>query len=274
MHPMHPMHRARPDRITRLIGLSILLPMLLIAQLLSSPSLCAQEPVQDSKPESHPEQVHAVTDLYQVRYADVERLAELIRIFDVTVRADRHVGALTLRGSKASVETALTALRRLDVPPKPTPSVELTLWILLGSKTPDGEDLPETLRPVARQLEGTLGYAAFDLLDTVLVRTRDGGKVATGGTFQASGKLSVPANYGLDVVRAEVIPGEGDAAPSVRLNQLQFSLYPVLKEDQTGRPTTLQTDVEVHEGQKVVVGKATTSPDNQGLILVVEARVE
>lgn len=262
------LHPARPDRSP----FFPLLPALLLAVLLATAA--APLPAQEPEPEAAPARPDLVTDIYEVRHADVERLASLIGIFDVVVRSDRHVGALTLRGPKVSVEAALEALRRLDVAPEPTPSVELTLWILLGSKTPDGDDLPEALRPVARQLEGTLGYAAFDLLDTVLVRTRDGGKVATGGTFQASGKLSVPANYGMDVLRAEVIPGEGDAAPTVRLNQLQFSLYPVLEEDQTGRHTSLQTDVEVREGQKVVVGKATTSPDNQGLILVVEARVE
>lgn len=268
---MHrPMHQARPDRTT----LFTLLALLLSLQLLATSPVGAQEPAQEPKPDSHPDRARVVTDIYEVQHGDVDRLASLIRIFQITVRSDEEVGALGLHGPKADVEAALEALRRLDVPSKPTPSVELTLWILLGSKTPDGDDLPEGLQPVARQLRGTLGYEAFDLLDTVLVRTRDGGKLATGGTFQASGKLSVPANYGMDVLRAEVIPGEGDAAPTVRLNQLQFSLYPVLEKDQTGRHTSLQTDVEVREGQKVVVGKATTSPDNQGLILVVETRVE
>lgn len=271
---MHrPTHRARPDRRNHLIALPLLLPILLIAQLLFTPPVRAQEPPEEPKPDSHPNRAKIVTDIYEVQHADVERLAGLIRVFGVTVYADRHVGALSLNGSKVAVEAALEALRRLDVPPEPTPSIELTLWILLGSKTPDGENLPEALRPVARQLEGTLGYQAFDLLDTILVRTRDGGKVASGGTFQA-GKLSVPANYGLDVLEAHVIPGKGDAGATVRLEQLEFVLYPELEEEQTGRPTSLQTDVEVREGQKVVVGKATTSPDNQGLILVVEARVE
>lgn len=271
---MHrPMQRARPDRTIHRIGAPILLPILLIAQLLFTPPVRAQEPAEEPKPASQPDQARIVTDIYQVRHADVERLAGLIRVFGLTVNADRHVGALALRGPKVYVDPAMEALRRLDVPPEPTPSVELTLWILLGSKTPDGEDLPETLRPVARQLGGTLGYEAFDLLDTVLVRTRDEGKAATGGTFQA-GKLSVPANYGLDVDRVEVISREGDAGDILRLNQFRFELYPVLEEDQSGRPTSLLTDVEVREGQKVVVGKATTSPDNQGLILVVEARVE
>ena len=264
-----PMHPARPDRTT----LFILLPLLLVVQLLSNSPALGQEGAQEPKPGSQPDQARIVNEIYEVKYGDVERLAGLIRAFDISVRADRHVGALALRGAKVYVEAALEALRRLDVPPEPTPSVELTLRILLGSRTPNGDDLPESLRPVARQLEGTLGYEAFDLLDTVLVRSRDGGKVATGGTFQA-GKLSVPANYGLDVLEVRVIPGEGDAGATVRLEQLEFVLYPELEEEQTGRPTSLQTDVEVREGQKVVVGKATTSPDNQGLILVVETRVE
>lgn len=266
-----PMHWARPDR--RIPTPLILLPFLFVVQLLALPAAFAQTPASESSPE-RPAPEPVVTDIYEVQHADVERLASLIRIFDVAVRSDPKVGALGLRGSKDRIEAALEALRRLDVPPEPSRSVELTLWILLGSKEPNGDDLPDDLRPVARQLEGTLGYAAFDLLDTVLVRTRDGGTVATGGTFQASGALSVPANYGLDVLEANILPGDGDGGASVRLEQLKFVLYPKLEENQTGRPTALQTDVDVRENQKVVVGKATTSPDSQGLILVLEARVD
>lgn len=259
-----------PTILAGLLLLAVLGPNgLLEAQEPEAPQR-ASEPERSASRQSEPE----ITKIYKVRHADVEELSSLIRIFSLPLTPNRELGVIGLRGPESKVHAALEALENLDVPPKPTPSIELTLWILLGSKTPDGDELPEALQPVVRQLRGTLGYQAFELLDTVLVRTRHRGKVASGGTFQASGALSVPANYGLDVASAEVVPGSGDRATTVRLNNLRFVLYPELEEGQTGRPTSLETYVEMREGQKVVVGKATTSPDNSGMILVVEARVE
>jgi len=276
----------RPDPLT--CRATILIGALLLTALGSTGPLAAQEvqgrePSTEQEPSASSRSESEITEIYKVRHADVEELSSLIRIFSLPLTPNRELGVIGIRGPESRVRAALEALEELDVPPKPTPSIELTLWILLGSKTPNGDELPEALQPVVRQLQSTLGYQAFELLDTVLVRTRDWGTVATGGTFQASGALSVPANYGLDIASAQVLPGggevrehvvQGQRSATVRLNELRFVLYPELEEGQAGRPTSLQTDVEVREGQKVVVGKATTSPDNSGMILVVEARVE
>lgn len=207
-----------------------------------------------------------------MKQASVEQLSSLIRIFDIDVRPNPDLGVIGLHGSQDDVRAALAALERLDVPPEPTRSVQLTLWIVVGSRTPNGGELPAALEPVTRQLEGTLGYQAFELLDTILVRTRNLGGIASDGALEGS---RGGAGYGLRAGPIEVIPREGGSV--VRLTDLAFELRPqprVQASEPIAHKTSLVTDVEVIEGQKVVVGKATASPDNLGLILVLEAKVE
>lgn len=213
-----------------------------------------------------------ITEIYSVQHAPVDQLSSLIRIFDITVQPNPALGVIGLHGREPDVRAAMAALERLDVPPEPTRSVQLTLWIVVGAKTPNGGKLPSALEPVTRQLEDALGYEAFELLDTILVRTRNHGGIASDGVLEESERLGGGAGYGMRVDAVEVIPREGGSV--VRLTDLAFELRPQPEPGKTTHRTTLITDVEVIEGQKVVVGKATTGPENLGLILVLEAKVE
>ena len=64
----------------------------------------------------------------------------------------------------------------------------------------------------------------------------------------------------------------------VHIDQMQFTVStPTGEKDQAGNPSarrsSIQSDIDIGEGQKVVVGKSSTHATDDALILVVTAKV-
>jgi hypothetical protein len=72
------------------------------------------------------------------------------------------------------------------------------------------------------------------------------------------------------VNRVRVTPDEKEA--SVRLEQLRVQLrIPVPNQDVT--TANIMTDVDIHDGQKIVVGKANINSAQDAVIMVVTAKL-
>jgi len=271
----HPRHKAPgpfPLRTSRFSGLLLAL----LAGLLAGPDPAfgaPQEPEQGEPPRQEQEspRFEQIAEIYEVQHAPVEQLSSLIRIFTVVANANPELGVIGLRGQKADVLAALAALRRLDVPAAPTRAVEVTLYVLLGSKQANGQGVPSHLEAVTEQLKGSLGYESFELLDAVVARTRDQGRLENEGMF-SSDKLPMPVAYSFSVGPVAILTQEDKTV--VRLNKLRFAFTPILDGQAAPQGTRLGTDVEVAAGQKVVVGKATADSLDRGVILVLEVAVE
>ncbi len=220
--------------------------------------------------------------IVEVRHADPDQLARVLRVFRVGVRSHPELGLITLEGGAEDVAAAAEAARRLDVPPEPTRSIELTVHVLGASRGGDaGGSVPPALEEVARQLREVFGYRSVDLVDTLLLRVRDRGEGMVRGILSGPA-AGIPYRLGLN----KVFLADGAEGGSVRIDGLIFEastpssgeVAPGESEDaQTpyhkGFLTTLVTDVDVQVGQKAVVGKAATGGVREGLILVLEAAV-
>jgi hypothetical protein len=221
-----------------------------------------------------------VQEIVEVRHADPEALAAVLRVFPTSVQAHTEMGLVTIRGTAEDVATAVAAARSLDVPPKPASSIEVTAHILGASKTSElAGDVPAHLEEVAGQLRQVFGYRGVELVDSVSVRVRDHGDAAVSGALSQEADRE-PSPYRLGFNRATVVSGQ--EARSIRLDGLLFEARLIRWRAATsdGEPghfvnseVNLTTDVEVREGQKAVVGKAATNGARDSLILVVEARV-
>jgi len=261
---------ARSVRSTSLAGTATLAALLALVPALPAGAQ-EEEPAQPAR--------KLVQEIVEVRHADPEALAAVLRVFPTSVQAHTEMGLVTIRGTAEDVATTVAAARSLDVPPKPASSIEVTAHILGASKTSElAGAVPAHLEEVAGQLRQVFGYRGVELVDSVSVRVRDHGDAAVSGALSQEDRE--PSPYRLGFNRALVVSGQ--EARSIRLDGLLFEARLVRWRAATsdGEPghfvsseVNLTTDVEVREGQKAVVGKAATPGDRDSLILVVEAKV-
>lgn len=200
-------------------------------------------------------------------YLDAREVPGLLSMLQVGVTVDHDHQSVILRG-RDDLDTALRLLDALDTPPVSTPNLELVVYILGASRSGSAGDLPGHLQPVAEQLGQVLGYSSFRLADSTFLRIRDRSEGAVSGALTDSdGKTW---EYRLDFSRARVLgydrsPDKSDQPLKLRFDNLRFFYGE--------GDAKLQTDIELREGQKAVVGKATSIKSEETLILVLDSRI-
>ena len=231
-----------------------------------------------------------VQKIFQVKYANVDSLNNVFANI-ATVRTDRGLKVLAVEGSPEAVAAIEDALKRLDVPSEPTKNVELTFQMIMAKPAKDGT-LPADLQGVQRNLESLFGFKGFQLIETAVMRTRDGTRVDTSGAapFVTDAKVQgwPPSSYS---IRLQPSLSPLEKGYMVRIDNLMFNIrvpYPsgVFNPNAGGpgnqvvtqtqfqfREVGLSTNLDVREGQKVVVGKSNVDGSDGAVILVVTAKV-
>jgi hypothetical protein len=166
--------------------------------------------------------------------------------------------------TKERLTAAEELLRRLDVPQK---NIELTFHIIASGPAGDAAvgTIPAELQSVVTQLRSTFAFPGYRVLETAVVRTRDGSSAEIDGAIAGFG------NYG---IRFRPIRLSEGAPWQVRLDGLQLRQQVVRYRAEKVAETdsaSLKADVDVREGQKVVVGKSTMR--ESAIFLVVSVRV-
>jgi hypothetical protein len=213
------------------------------------------------------EDAPVVEKLVQVKHVEVDqRLHNLFDILGVRV-SDRVGGYIALKGPKEAVAAAEEALHGMDVD-KPELNVELTGWLVVASSSPVPElqPLPADLTSVAKQLKAAFGYADLRVITSFVVRTRAGSEMRNEGQF--SNELVGGKEYSFYSFHVNRVEVAGEAAGSHRLclDNVQLRLG-----SGTGG---LTSDVDLMEGQKVVIGKTSMGvTTGMPLILVLTTRV-
>lgn len=179
---------------------------------------------------------------------------------------------LVLSGRKEQVAAFEEIIKQLDVPPAPAPNIETTVFMLVAADAQGAGTMPAELGPVVTQLKSLFPYKGYRLLDSFILRSRSGLGAEASGFVPGTG---FPLSYQAKIGHAFVDSSEKGRI--VRMNNLKLGMrVPVA----TGNPPTtyfdvgINTDVDVPEGKKVVVGKtsAIEGPDS-ALILVISAKV-
>lgn len=184
---------------------------------------------------------------------------------------------LILSGPKDTVAAFEEMIKQLDVAPIVKKDVETTVYMIVAS-TQAGSATPLTpdLDPVVKQLKGIFNYKGFRLLDSFVLRSRDGEHGDTNGFLPPLENLP-PGNkisYGFQYQR--VILEGADNARVAHFDRLRLNMkVPVATSNGTmGVDASISTDVDVPEGKKVVVGKTSALEGSDGaLILVISAKV-
>jgi hypothetical protein len=168
------------------------------------------------------------------------------------------------------------AIQKLDVPSAMPKNIEMTIYLLVATDaaTPVGSAIPKDLDSVAAQLKATFPFKNYGLLDVLTFRTRTGQYVSTtssGGSFQIGSR---PVSV-ISSLRIASISVESDGS-TVRIDKMN-SNYRVPVPTGSGEQYNyqdlgIQTDLDIKEGQKVVVGRLGISHD-QALFLIMMAKV-
>ena len=231
-----------------------------------------------------------VRKLIQVKNVSVNDLARLLAPWGATIVPDTGTRALAVVGPASAVEAIEEAVKKLDVP-RPAPAfvrikdVELTAYFLLAKRqASEAADLPPALNEVVAELKKVVDYKSFHLMSTAIVRTADG---QGGGANGAVADTNDPfRSFELGYRRLIIIPQENQTV--VHLDHLNFRSNGTIATDKAtvdsahtfltshgeiGVLSEIQTDIDLPEGQKVVVGKTSYGSSDSALVLVLTAKV-
>lgn len=243
---------------------------LLLALALMALPLVAQDQKKE-EPKEPP-----VQRLFVLKYADPNQVSNLIRVFTGNVTPNAAMHALAVSATPAAMAAIEDAIKRLDVPASAPQNVELTAYLLTGSDA-DGMSgtLPKELDNVVAQLKGTFAYKNYRLGDILTLRGRTGQRHSTSGSGGSVmiGNVAQPVFPQFSVNSIGV--GEGG---TIHIDGLQVgNRVPVMTGTSSEskinyQEVGLDTDVDIKEGQKVVVGKVGLNP-NEAMFVVLVAHV-
>jgi hypothetical protein len=198
--------------------------------------------------------------MFQVKYADVKQLRDVLSVFGGYINADAHLKVLAVRAPERILTTIEESIKLLDVPPVPARNIELTVHLLIASSQAAASGLPAELDPAIKQLKAIFNYKGYRLLETLLIRTREDQSADLSGNV-TSIDAHEPDVYTFHINSARITTDGKDHV--FHINNLQLRI----------RHAGITTDIDVREGQKVVVGKANIDNSDNALILVLTAKV-
>src|SRR5262245_12462091 len=127
------------------------------------------------------------TKIFEVKYGDAARFLNLLSALTsgfkgAEVRYQPEFGTITARDFPENLAAMEEALKRLDKPQPPRPSLELHIHILIASDTAaaGSQEYPQELADAIKQLQGTLRYKAYSLVASGIQRAREGGSGING----------------------------------------------------------------------------------------------
>lgn len=217
--------------------------------------------------------------IFQIKGANVLNLQGILQgIFRAEIRADPTLKIMIVRAPKETLHVIEEVINKFDVPPPVVKNIELTAYLLAVAEKADGAgNLPADLQPVVKQLRGVFPYPAFRLLDTLVLRTREGGEAEVSG-MAASG-VGTPTVYRLNFRSARITSDEKGRIvwlERLRLNArvpIAGQVHPGIPQQFSYTDMLIAADVDIREGQKVVVGKANIEGPDKALFLVVTAKI-
>ena len=244
----------------------------LLMCLLAAVPLAAQEEKKDEPRPTVKENPNPVVQkLYILKYAEPRALSDLLNVFNVGIRVNGELHALAVSAPKAMIPAIDEAIAKLDVPTATPRNIELTCYLVVGG---DGEagTIPKELEGVVAQLKNTFPFKNYRLMDVLNLRVRGGQRVSTSSS---GGVIPIKADQ-IPIVTSLAISSASVASDgtTIRIDGLRTSSkIPV--PNGTGfswQDIGVSTDVDIKEGQKVVIGRLSISHD-QAMFLVMMGKV-
>jgi hypothetical protein len=221
-----------------------------------------------------------ITRVFQLKYVSPGRLAEMLGPFGtIHVSTVEPLKTITVRANPTMLAEFEKLVQRFDVPPPPVPNIDVTIYLMSALRQPAASTVPAELEGVVKQLKSTFSYKGFQLIDTQVIRVRAGQGGEASGVVEGQ---SVDGNKAINQVKFRSASVSTDAkGHAIRIDGLKVGLkIPVVSAGAGGGQkqyqyldTGINTDVDIREGQKVVVGKANMDGSDRASIVVLTAKV-
>lgn len=269
---------------------SIKLITIIACALLLSPTAFAQQN-QTQKKQDEPDWVEISGfkgQIFDIKNRDPWELVQIIRPLGsgfkgAIMQPNNEYKTITVRDFPENIATIGEAIKRLDVPlppkppqpPRPTfPDIEVFVYVLIASNAEiAGAPSPPVLADVLKQLQTTLNYKSYQLLTSIVQRTRyENGNINAAGTAELPDK-TLTGEYGLQIGNINPENRQVDSS-QIALGGLQFTMRAF--NEIGGRAnlvgdTRINTKLSVRDGEKVVVG--TASLRDKAVILVLTTKI-
>jgi hypothetical protein len=211
--------------------------------------------------------------IIEVKYADPQVLASLVNPGGrVNIRTDRALHVMVVEAYPDAVAEIEAMVKRLDVAPA---NIELTVYLISGNSREGTDDLPKDLTSTAKQLHAVFAYKSYRILQSFVLRDRESGNQGAGPPSTSG---TIPGSGSTYDFQYRALTVSGGAPRIVHIDGLRFLVQtPTGTRDKDGRPehenSTINTDLDAGDGQKVVVGKSNLRGSDDALILVITAQV-
>jgi hypothetical protein len=190
------------------------------------------------------------------------------------IESSTELRTITVRDFPENVASIEEAIKVLDKPEPPQATIELRLHVLLASNSAVlGEPVPQELDSVITQLKSTLRYTNYTLVTSVIQRTKSGSySIWSEGLGRFLPAPSPEAarwsryQYRIENIALDPDAGAGSAGAIV-LRKFAFDV----SDSVSGPVARMQTDLNLRDGEKIVVG--TAGIVDRGLVLVLSAKV-
>ncbi len=219
-----------------------------------------------------------VTKVVRVHYAKASDIAHLVSGVPQTgVSADNTLQVIVLKGQPDAVASVEQTIHELDVPSASSASKDIQVIVSVigassGSDLPAGQEMPEGMTPVVKQLRAIFPYKNYQLLSSMLLRSSERAGANNRGNLKGlayAGSNPMPGEYSISYGEGSVSSGLGK--PVIHLQKFRFDAsVPV-----SNRPFNIGvgTDIDLPEGQKTVVGKANLETGDSALFVVLTAHL-
>ncbi|MBA2504261.1 MAG: hypothetical protein H0V27_15410 [Pyrinomonadaceae bacterium] len=217
--------------------------------------------------------------ILEVRHRDPNNLLPVLRalgsgVVGSTISASREFKTLTVRDFPENIATIEQAVKRLDVPETPQIGIELRIHVLVASNAPEASnDYPADLKETVGQLQSTLNFKNYRLVNSLIQRTREGASVNGSGVadFTAPASGNNPASGAYNFIARSISLDSSARTTVVQIGEFNFKASFYVPDRQIYQDANINTSVAVRDGERVVVG--TASLKDKALILVLTARV-
>ncbi len=240
----------------------------------------AQAPTAPPDESAYTVQTSFRNKILEVRHRDPESLVSVLRglgsgFRGATITSSRQFKTITVRDLPENLVTIEEALKRLDVPETPRSGIELRIHVLVASNTTESaNDFPADLRDTIGQLQSTLNFKNYRLVNSIIQRTREGESSSGSGvadfTSPSGGNNRTSGAYNFEA-RAISVDSANSRTPVVQIFRFNFEARFYVPDQGGYSSANVTTAVSVRDGERVVVG--TASLKDKALILVLTARV-
>lgn len=221
------------------------------------------------------ETVSRVIQLKYIRPENTNPVLDILSAGKVRWRSDNNLGLVALNGPAELVEALEAAIKKLDVPPAAVKNIEITFHILTAGPQAGANAVSPDLTGVVQQLGTVFGLKSFRLLETAVLRGREGQPAQSSGVLALPGRLDATPQYFISC--RNIVTSPGDKGRLIRIDKLEFRVSIFVPrpggEGAISVNPSIQTDIDVREGQKIVVGKSSLDTTGQSVFLVVSAKV-